>query len=131
MQTKILVIALLITLSFGGWQYLSVERLSATLNTERAEHSALLKQIRAERDAALASGQGWIEAYGALSQSLESQKINAQACFERELTASQDQAARTEILSRARPQPRSELEKKQVVDDATRRAAALRLNRIW
>lgn len=55
----------------------------------------------------------------------------AEACMEREAEARADFAARTAIMTNVKPRPRTDAEAKEVVDDATRHAAAARLNRPW
>lgn len=55
----------------------------------------------------------------------------AEACLEREAQARADGAARAAILANTKPRPRTDAERQEVVDDATRNAAAARLNRSW
>lgn len=51
--------------------------------------------------------------------------------MEREAEARADFAARTAIMTNVKPRPRTDAEAQEVVDDATRHAAAARLNRPW
>lgn len=55
----------------------------------------------------------------------------AEACMEREAEARADFAARTAIMTNVKPRPRTDAEAQEIVDDATRHAAAARLNRPW
>lgn len=88
------------------------------LDAERLNHAATLK----ERDQ-------WRAAAEAYQKGAEAQAENARQCLDREAKAARDAAERAAIVKRARPRPRTAEEKDKVVDDETRRRAALRLNR--
>jgi len=115
-----LAVALAALLAATGW-------LSGSLKAERAEHeaakAALVEEVR--------KGEGWKAAYEEALAAIGAHREATRACLDREEQARTALEERTEILRAAQERPRSEAEKQQVVDDATRKRAADRLNRDW
>lgn len=88
------------------------------LDAERAAHAVTAQEC--ER---------WKTTAEAYRQEAMAQAENAQMCLDREANAARDAAERAAIVKQARPRARSAEEKNKVVDDETRRRAAVRLNR--
>ncbi len=91
---------------------------SGQLDAERAAHAVTAREC--ER---------WKTAAEAYRREAVAQAENARLCLDREANAARDAAERAAIVKQARPRARSAEEKNKVVDDETRRRAAVRLNR--
>ncbi len=92
---------------------------------EKKDHAATqvtLQQVTESRD-------GWLAAYGEVLDAAQAQRDNAAACLQREAAARTDAAERADIMAQAVPAAPDK--QKKVVDDATRKRAADRLNRVW
>jgi len=115
MKTTVLwlVVALLISGLLGRLAYVSSE-----LNAEKAAHGATRQEL-----------DRWKTAAEAYRREAVAQAENARLCLDRETNAARDAAERAAIVKQARPRARTAEEKNKVVDDETRRRAALRLNR--
>lgn len=93
---------------------------SAQLDAERAAHEA----TRAALEQA-------VSACEQAKQRAEALRKALMEAHEREAAWTEEEAARAEIVGKARSEPRPPEEKDRVVDDATRRAAVSRLNMDW
>lgn len=93
---------------------------SAQLDAERAAHETTRAALE---QAVTACGQMEDRAEGLRRALMEAHK--------REAAWAQEEAARAEIVKKAKPGPRPPEERDQVVDDATRREAVDRLNMAW
>ena len=93
---------------------------SGRLDAERAAHEATR--------AALAQAVSACEQAKQHAESLRGALVEAHA---REAAWAEEEAARAEIVGKARSEPRPPEERDRVVDDATRRAAVSRLNMDW
>ena len=90
---------------------------------------AELKLDKAAHEATRLESDNWkAQAVAALARA-EALADTARACLTREAQARADAAERAEIMETAKPRPRTEPEKSQVVDDETRKRVAARLNR--
>ena len=94
--------------------------MGARLDAERAAHEA----TRTALEQAVTACEQTEQRAEALRKAL----IEAHA---REATWTEEEAARAEIVGKARSEPRPPEEKDRVGDDATRRAAVSRLNMAW
>ena len=98
---------------------------SGQLKAERARHDLTRQK--------LAMAVEGLEAWRATALDAEQKNTLvgelAQACLDRERRAKEDAAARAEIMRRAKPRELTEAEKKEIIDDDTRKAAMDRLNR--
>ena len=101
--------------------------LRATLAAEQTAHNATLHALRD----AVHEGDRWKALTEDAYAKAAALSDYADACLKREAEARADFAARTTIMTNARPRPRTDAEAKEVIDDATRMAAAARLNRPW
>lgn len=99
-------------------QYFAARALESSLTAEEAAHAF----TRQERD-------DWKARAEAAATRAEALADNARRCLEREAQTQADAAERAAIMEAARPRARTAEEKNKVVDDETRRRAALRLNR--
>jgi hypothetical protein len=115
---------LALTLAAALWR---VENLSGKLDTERAEHTATKEALARE----IEKGMGWQAAYEKALLSAEAHRQATQECLERALVAETARKEREALLQATQPRPRTEAEKQQVVNDATRARAADRLNRTF
>ena len=102
-----------------------IDHLGGELEREKVEH----RQTKAELAAALEKGAGWEAACNEALASANAHSEATLACLKREVDAWLAAGERSAILQDARPRPRDEVEKQQVVDDETRKLAADRLNR--
>ena len=93
---------------------------SAQLDAERAAHEA----TRAALEQA-------VSACEQAKQRAEALRKALMEAHEREAAWTEEEAARAEIVGKARSEPRPPEEKDRVVDDATRREAVDRLNMAW
>lgn len=107
------------------WQGFEVRELRSGLALERAAHVTTAK----ERDAAITEGLRWAALHGDALAKVAALQGQVTAAQRREAQAQQDAAERQRIMDAAQPRPRTEAEKQQGVDDATRKKAAARLNR--
>lgn len=101
--------------------------LRTTLAAERAVHNATLHAL----DDALREGDRWVAVAREAYASAAIVSDYADACLKREADAATATAERGAILSTVQPRQRTEAERQEVVDDASRMAAAARLNRPW
>lgn len=92
--------------------------LNSELKLEKAAHET----TRLKRDTWKAQAEAALARAEALADT-------ARACLTREAQARADAAERAAIMEAAKPRPRTEPEKAQVVDDETRKRVAARLNR--
>jgi len=99
--------------------------LSGRLDAERADH----KTTRLQRDNAVTEGLRWKKVAEDAGEKQATLREAASECLAREKEAREDAAERTAIMRRTVPRERTEMEKKGVIDDATRRKAVDRLNR--
>lgn len=88
------------------------------LDAERTAHAVTSREL-----------DRWKTTAEAYRKDAEAQAENARLCLDRETNAARDAAERAAIVKQARPRGRTAEEKDKVVDDETRRRAALRLNR--
>lgn len=94
--------------------------MGARLDAERAAHEA----TRTALEQTVTACEQAEQRAEALSKAL-------MEAHEREAAWAEEEAARAEIVGKARSEPRPPEEKDRVVDDATRRAAVSRLNMAW
>lgn len=94
--------------------------MGARLDAERAAHEA----TRAALEQA-------VSACEQTEQRAEGLRRALMEAHKREAAWTLEEAARAEIVGKAKPGPRPPEEKDRVVDDATRRAAVSRLNMDW
>ena len=92
---------------------------------------ARLDADRAAHDAAGAALEQAMTACEQAEQRAESLRRALMEAHEREAAWTDEEAARAEIVGKARSGPRPPEERDRVVDDATRRAAVSRLNMDW
>jgi hypothetical protein len=119
------VIAVLILALLGAiWR---ADRLSGTLALERSEHKGTTEALAREVE----KGMGWKAAYEEALIAVDAQRTAAQACLDRAVATAAAREERAAILQAAQPRPRTDQERRQVVNDETRRRAADRLNRPW
>lgn len=119
---RLVIIALSLSLGAAWWLAYSNRQ---QLTLEKRDHDATrvrLQQMEASRD-------HWAAAYAAALDAAKAQRDNAAACLAREAAARTDAAERADIL--AQIVPAAPDKQKKVVDDATRKRAADRLNRVW
>jgi hypothetical protein len=100
--------------------------LTGKLALERSAHKTTQEALVRETEKAL----GWMAAYEDMQERAMAQAAATQACLGREAAARKAQEERRKILQAA-PRARTAAEKMQVVNDATRKSAADRLNRPW
>lgn len=115
-------IALALALGLALWR---VDHLKGELRAEQIAHKATHDALQQEVE----KGLGWKTAYG---EALEAAKIHrdaTQECIKRAAEAETARKEREAVLQAAQPHPRTDVEKQQVVNDATRNRAADRLNR--
>lgn len=126
-MNKYLPVALAAVLALLGiiTLYICYSNATAALALERAEHAA----TRLEYSRAVEEGLRWVEAYNGSNIKLKALQGQSAACLEREWEAWGDAAARAAIMHNVQTRVRSEAEKMEVADDATRKAAMDRLNR--
>lgn len=91
---------------------------AAAHNATRAELAQAWADIRSQSKALAASGRATAAVQGSLKDALA-----------REAEAASAAAARKKIMDAIRTRPRTESERQEVVDDATRAAVAARINR--
>ena len=104
-----------------------VENLSGALALEENRHAATKEALAREVE----KGAGWKAAYEKALMAADAHRAATQACLDREVETRKAVEERAEILQAAQPRPRTDAEKRQVVDDATRARAVDRLNRPW
>lgn len=92
---------------------------------------ARLDAERAAHDATRAALKQAVAACGEMEERAESLRRALEEAHKREAAWTLEEAARAEIVKKAKPGPRPPAERDQVVDDATRRAAVDRLNMDW
>lgn len=111
------IIILMLSLGIGylGWDLASTY---SDLTAERLDHA----KTRMERD-------DYRLKYEAEQLHADALFDNANACLEREARAQEDAKIRSRIMEKAKPRQRTENEKEEIVDDATRGAVIERLNR--
>ena len=102
-----------------------IDNVQGKLKLEKSEHSKTQEQLAD----ALEKGKQWEAAYREAKGAAERQATATQACLDREKAAIVAKEERTDILRNAKPRPQTETEKRQVVDDETRKRSADRLNR--
>ena len=95
-----------------------LDHVNGQLEAERRNHAVTEK----ERD-------GWKSAAEEYRKEANAQAENARTCLDRAAKAEKDAAERTAIMQQAKPRPRPEFERGEVVDDETRRRVVGRLNR--
>ncbi len=117
-------VVLLVALAAVGVRCALVQ---AELRTEQATHATTREQLVA----AVTEGNRWAAVARQANATADAQAEYAAACIEREQKTATTAAARAAILSTVKPRPRTDAERQEVVDDATRMAAADRLNRPW
>ena len=101
--------------------------LNVELDAEQAAHNATRERLSyCQLDAAFTR-----EALSQAKNATAALQDSLHAAQAREVKARADASARKQILSGSKPRPRTEVERQEVVDDATRNAAADRLNRDW
>lgn len=98
-----------------------------TLQKEYAAHAL----TRLERSTAVAEGNRWAAVARQMNATAHALGEETSACLQREASAYAAAQRRTAIMRQVKPQPRPEQEKGEVVDNATRHAAADHLNRPW
>lgn len=101
--------------------------LRTTLAAERAAHNATKHAL----GNAVAEGNRWAAVARQTNATADALADYAAACLKREADAATAATGRTAILSTVQPRQRTEAERQEVVDDASRMAAAARLNRPW
>ena len=124
----------------SGWMYWTIiavlalallgalwrmDHLSGALALEESNHKATQEALAG----AVEKGKGWMAAYEEALIAAEAQRAATQACLDRAVAAEAAREERAEILQTAQPRPRTDTERQQVVNDATRKRAADRLNR--
>lgn len=102
-----------------------IDNLGGKLDREKDAHN----RTKSELAIAIEKGLGWKLAYETALNDAANQAKATQACLDREAEAIQAQGERKAILQAAQPRQRTEQEKTEVVDDATRNRFADRLNR--
>lgn len=120
----VVAVALLVALAAVGVRCALVQ---AELRTEQATHATTREQLAA----AVTEGNRWAAVARQANATADAQAEYTAACIEREQKTATDAAARAAILSTVKPRPRTDAERQEVVDDATRMAAADHLNRPW
>jgi len=95
-----------------------IDRLEGSLELEQAAHKATIQ----ERDQ-------WKLAAETAELDAQAQAENTRRCLAREAQAAQSAQERQAIMRQVAPRPRTDSEKRQVVDDETRNRVAARLNR--
>lgn len=113
---------LVLSLAAALWR---VENLSGKLDTERAEHKTTKEALADE----VTKSMGWKAAHEESLRAAEAHREATQTCLERAVEVETARKEREALLQAAPPRPRTEAEKQQVVNDATRARAADRLNR--
>ncbi|WP_035066684.1 hypothetical protein [Nitratidesulfovibrio termitidis] len=98
-----------------------------TLTGEQAAHNATMHALLD----ALHEGDAWEVVARQANATAKAQSEYAAACLEREADAATAATERAAILATAKPRPRTDAERLEVIDDASRMAAAARLNRVW
>jgi hypothetical protein len=119
-----LIAALALALAGAIWR---ADHLSGALALERAEHRTTQEALTVATE----KGLGWKTAYEEAFEAARARSAAAQACLDRAAEAEQARKEREALLQAAPPRPRTEAEKQEVVNDATRQRAADRLNRAF
>lgn len=101
--------------------------LRTSLAAERVAHNATMHAL----DDAVTEGNRWAAVARQANATAAVQAEYAAACLEREASTVSAAAERGAILSTVQPRQRTQAERQEVVDDASRMAAAARLNRPW
>lgn len=94
--------------------------MGSRLDAERAAHEATRAALKQA-----------VTACGQIEERAEALRRALAEAHEREAAWAREEAARAEIVKKAKPGPRPPAERDQVVDDATRREAVDRLNMAW
>lgn len=113
---------LVLALTAALWR---ADHLSGELATEISIHKATQEALTREVE----KGAGWKTAYEYEVDVAKAHREATQACLDRTADAEKARKEREALLQAAQPRPRTETEKQQVVNDATRARAADRLNR--
>ena len=124
-QVYVLQFAIVALAVYAGWLRWDNSSLTDALTLERSQHNA----TRLERDTAVKDGLGWMRLYTNSTVKMGALQGQSAECLRREEQAQTDAAARAAIMQKAQPTQRTTTD--QVVDDATRKAAADYLNRPW
>lgn len=111
-----------IAIAVLGWR---LDAVQDKLTLEQSDH----KETRTALDGAIEKGNGWMAAYHEALDTAQAHKKATQACLDRAVEARAAAEERSTIVQAAQPRPRTDNEQKQVVDDATRKRSADRLNR--
>lgn len=107
--------AIVFVLALLVWR---IDHVNGQLEAERGSHAVTTK----ERDE-------WKAAAEEYRKEATAQAENARTCLDRAAKAEKDAEERTAIMQQAKPRPRLEPERGEVVDDETRRRVVGRLNR--
>lgn len=117
-----------------AWAHVQGLRLDAVrADTERKIQAEQIahNSTRSELAKAKAEAARWADVATLARAATTTMQATAQAAMAREAQGRADATARKQILSEAKPRPRTDDETKEVVDDVTRYRAADRLNRPW
>lgn len=118
----VLLAGLAVLLLLSLWR---IDNVQGKLRLEQTEHN----QTKVALADAIEKGNGWKAAYHEALSAAEAHKEATEACLNREVEAREAAEERSTILQAAQPRTRTDNEQKQVVDDATRKRSADRLNR--
>ena len=116
------IVALSLALLGALWR---ADHLSGVLVLERSNYAATKEALAREME----KGAGWKAAYEKMLTAVDAHSAATQACLDREVETRKAVEERAEILQAAQPRLRTDTERQQVVNDATRKRAADRLNR--
>jgi hypothetical protein len=118
----VIIAALVLALAAAIWR---ADHLSGELALEQTLHKATKESLALEVE----KGLRWKAAYEQTLVAANAHRTAAKACLDRAKAQAMAQEERTAIMQAAQPRPRTEQERQQVVNDATRKIAADRLNR--
>ena len=122
MVQKIIIAALLAAVAASAWCARGARHELALEQKDHAATRQTLATVTQSRD-------GWVAAYAEALDAANAQRDNAAACLKREAAARTDATERADIMAQALPAVPDKQQK--VVDNATRKRAADRLNRVW
>lgn len=115
----------------SGWGYVFFGGVSCTLAILFIWKSGQLDAERAAHETTRAALEQAVTVCGQMEDRAEGLRRALMEAHKREAAWAQEEAARAEIVKKAKPGPRPPEERDQVVDDATRREAVDRLNMAW
>lgn len=117
--------------SVSKWFYASLGGLMLVCLATAVWKDAELDAERSAHEATRAALKQAITACEQMERRAESLRQALTEAHKREAAWALEETARAEIVKKAKPGPRPPEERDQVVDDATRRDAMLRLNMAW